>query len=555
VSGAPGISVIVPAYNAEAYLERSVGSVLGQTHQDLEVLVVDDGSTDGSVRILTSFDDPRLRIVSQQNRGVAAARNRGLQAARGRLISFLDADDAWMPDKLEREVDVLDRHPEVAGVLSAMLVCDDALRPLHPWFPPTEDHLRCLILLDSMVGISQAALLRKEVLDALGGFDEALSTSADWDLLVRLLLRREEVATHQQPTVLYRLRPDSMSTSATALSEDMDRALGKLFSSPGLPPDLRRLRRRAYGRLHRILAGSQFQDGLSTSFLRHSAKALSLSPREAAYFASLPMRRSRRASGRGQGLPAERLELDGGWSPSVAEHASRYRLAAPTVTGARVLDIACGTGHGAAHLLEAGARHVVAIDLDPLAIATASRFTAPGLTVVRASGESLPIPDRSIDVVTSFETIEHIQDMDQFLSELHRVMRHDARLILSTPNGLVTCPDGESPTNPYHLRELTPLQLRRLLEPQFEIEAHLGQRTSAAYGPCPYWQYDPSPGSARAGTKAMIWKALVRLPTPVGARLSELVLRRPLYPGEDDFEFSVDGLTDGHVQLVACRRS
>ena len=110
------ISVIIPLYNKARFVQRSLDSVLRQNFTDFELLVIDDGSTDGSAEIVARCPDPRLKLMRQPNSGPGAARNCGLRVARGGLVAFLDADDEWLPDFLARGIDFLDRHPEVAAV-------------------------------------------------------------------------------------------------------------------------------------------------------------------------------------------------------------------------------------------------------------------------------------------------------------------------------------------------------------------------------------------------------------------------------------------------------
>jgi hypothetical protein len=113
------VSVVIPLYNKARHIRRSVESVLGQTYQDFELLVVDDGSTDGSGDVVRGFQDPRIRLIVQDNAGVSAARNRGIQAATHEMIAFLDADDEWLPGFLETVTGLCARHPEAGMYATA----------------------------------------------------------------------------------------------------------------------------------------------------------------------------------------------------------------------------------------------------------------------------------------------------------------------------------------------------------------------------------------------------------------------------------------------------
>lgn len=108
----PLFSVVIPAYNAERFIGLTIKSILQQTVQDFEIVVVNDGSTDGTLQILESIQDGRLRIITQENGGECAARNRGLREAKGEYISFIDSDDAWLPNHLETALDFFNAHPE-----------------------------------------------------------------------------------------------------------------------------------------------------------------------------------------------------------------------------------------------------------------------------------------------------------------------------------------------------------------------------------------------------------------------------------------------------------
>src|SRR5271170_1724815 len=121
MSTGPVFSVVIPVFNGGEYLERAIASVLRQTLRDFEVIVVDDGSTDGAVDRAMLIKDSRLTILSQPNAGAPTALNRGVSAARGEYIAFLDADDLWAPDKLQRQAESLIAHPEVDVTFTGLI--------------------------------------------------------------------------------------------------------------------------------------------------------------------------------------------------------------------------------------------------------------------------------------------------------------------------------------------------------------------------------------------------------------------------------------------------
>ncbi len=216
------VSVVVPTFNAERHLSETLDSVLSQTHQAFEVIVVDDGSTDGTIQLLR-HRYPEVTLVEQANAGVGAARNRGLAMARGRYICFLDQDDVWFPEKLARQVECLEFRPEVAAV-----AC-----PYVFWHPPADGSGSCLpplppdpglrlvegfdgwtyheFLLDCWA-LTSATMLRTDAVRECGGFDVALPYAEDWDLWLRVA-RRHPFVLLSWPPVLYRQHVEQGSRS------------------------------------------------------------------------------------------------------------------------------------------------------------------------------------------------------------------------------------------------------------------------------------------------------------------------------------------------------
>lgn len=213
----PAVSVVLPTRDRAGLILRSVRSVLGQQGVDLELLVVDDGSTDGTPQLLAQVDDPRLRILRQPaSTGAGAARNRGIQAARAAWVAFQDDDDEWLPGKLAAQMDAAARSPDAVVVYADMELhaANGGIRP-YPAPPPPSD------LVDgrgdwSPLGIGLATcVIRRDALERVGGFDESLPRFIDLDLLVRLIPEGPFVHV-SQPFLRYHETPGISSNKRNA---------------------------------------------------------------------------------------------------------------------------------------------------------------------------------------------------------------------------------------------------------------------------------------------------------------------------------------------------
>jgi glycosyltransferase involved in cell wall biosynthesis len=185
----PKLSVIMPCFNAEAHLPRSIASVREQTFRDWRLVVVDDGSTDHSLELLrTSRDtDPRIAVVVQKNAGPGAARNRALREAVGEFVAFLDADDSWHPEFLQKMVSALDARPDAGLAYCGWQNLGVTGGRGEPFVPPEyEGPEKIERLLGGCRWPIHAALVRKHEVDKAGRFDEKLSSSMDFDLWLRL---------------------------------------------------------------------------------------------------------------------------------------------------------------------------------------------------------------------------------------------------------------------------------------------------------------------------------------------------------------------------------
>jgi len=217
----PLVSVILPAYNAQVYIAQAVASVLEQDYANLELLVVDDGSTDGTAEH-PALQDRRIRVLHQANAGPAAARNLGLTAAGGDLIAFMDADDLWLPGKLTAQVGYLQAHPDISivfGRFQRWLAEPDGsfstppanqARPTLPVLAQPSGWIYTDLLLDSVIHII-TAMVRKPVFDTVGLFDTRLPTGEDYDFWLRAS-RQFKIDQLAQTLACYRIHPTSLTT-------------------------------------------------------------------------------------------------------------------------------------------------------------------------------------------------------------------------------------------------------------------------------------------------------------------------------------------------------
>ena len=285
------VSAVIPAHNAEATIGEAIESALTQP-QCNEVIVVDDGSADRTPQVVSGFGD-RVRLVSQENKGVAAARNVGLAQAGGRYVGFLDADDVWCEGKIEAQLRALESHPAAGVCFTGAYRVDSRLKVLdeiHAHVP--EDMTAALLWKCAVAGSASSVIARRELCLQAGGFDESLSQCADWDFWLRLSRVTGFVAV-SRPLVLIRVHGSNMSRNVRGLERDSLAMLDHFFATPEARP-YRPSRRRVLGHNWSVLSGSYLAAGDVQAALRCLGRALSHDPRSAARGLSLPVRRLRR---------------------------------------------------------------------------------------------------------------------------------------------------------------------------------------------------------------------------------------------------------------------
>jgi glycosyltransferase involved in cell wall biosynthesis len=213
----PRVSVIIPVFNGERFLGEAITSVLDQDHRPIEIVVVDDGSSDASAEIATAFD--HVVLLRQRNGGPAAARNAGVDRSSGELITFLDADDLMTRERLTSQVRHLRAHPEVGCVLMNQEVVLEPGMSLPGWVTPFDEP-------DEVVaGLIITAMIRRETFLAVGGFDASYRLCEDVDLMFRIREAGVEMAFLPTVGVLRRIHPGNVSHQVEAMRDALTRVV------------------------------------------------------------------------------------------------------------------------------------------------------------------------------------------------------------------------------------------------------------------------------------------------------------------------------------------
>lgn len=239
---APCISVVIPTYNCARYLPEAIDSALGQSYQALEVVVVDDGSTDETTSVLQHYrrQGERVRSVHQPNQGVAAARNHGIELAQGEWIAFLDADDFFLPGKLEAQLAIAEAQPQLGMIHSGWYRVSaegEVLMAVEPWRQiaklDLESWLRWKPVLPS------AMLFRREWLVQAGGFDPRFPPAEDTELVLRLSRMGCQADWLPQITVGYRQHENSAMHKGLPQAKSLAAVIDHFFAQPDLPESIR----------------------------------------------------------------------------------------------------------------------------------------------------------------------------------------------------------------------------------------------------------------------------------------------------------------------------
>ncbi|MEZ5308597.1 MAG: glycosyltransferase [Pyrinomonadaceae bacterium] len=290
------VSVIIPSYNASHFVVAAVESVLAQTHSNIEVIVVDDGSTDSTSGVLEAYLD-RIRYFRKENGGVSLARNFGAEAATGEYLAFLDADDVWLPEKIELQLKAILESDNAKASHTAFFVTDEHLEPVGTTRSDLGGNLiEDLLFSGNVVGTPSSVVVEKELFLQSKGFDPELSYCADWDMWIKLALLTG-FAYVDEPLVKYRQHSENMSNNASLLESDSVKMFEKVFAGGMLPSEFSKRRSDVDGRNYMVLAGTYFQAGSYADFMRCAARSIKNQPSQIAYLLGFPLRLIRKSGG------------------------------------------------------------------------------------------------------------------------------------------------------------------------------------------------------------------------------------------------------------------
>lgn len=277
----PLVSVIIPNYNYATYVGEAIDSVLAQDYPRVEIIVVDDGSSDDSRFVIESYGGS-VKGIFQQNQGVSATRNTGIAASCGEFVAFLDADDVWMPTKLSRQMERFGESA-VGMVHAGVTEIDDSGTVIGENLAGREGRVSndILALLPVILGGGSGVVVRRRILEEIGGFDTRLSTSADWELYYRIATKCE-VAFIREPLVRYRVHGTNMHNNVEAMEHDLQIGFAKAFADKSAAAQA--IKAEAIGRFHTILAGSYFHQARYLKFLSHALATIWHTPSNVGHF-------------------------------------------------------------------------------------------------------------------------------------------------------------------------------------------------------------------------------------------------------------------------------
>ncbi len=286
----PAVSVVIPTYNYARFISQTIESVLAQTYPIAEIIVVDDGSTDNTKKVVAAFGE-KVCYIEQEKSGVCAARNNGAKQSSGDYIAFLDADDVWLSEKIEKQIAKFREDQQIGLVHCRMREFDtESGETVRLHLEGEEGWVGDELLLYNktvIIGPGGTIVVSREAFEAVGGFDTALKVGEDWDFCYRIA-RKFKVGFVREILVDYRYHGKNSSLNAEEMERSMKICFEKAFNAED--KNILQFRRKAYGNLHTQLASLYFRLGNYGQFRKHLLKGFWLAPGNFNRYIMFPLR-------------------------------------------------------------------------------------------------------------------------------------------------------------------------------------------------------------------------------------------------------------------------
>lgn len=276
----PIVSVIITTYNRSAFIAKAIDSVLAQTFQDFELIIIDDGSTDNTDKVVAKFQDPRITYKWVENGERSRARNLGISMSRGQYIAFLDSDDWYLPNKLAVQVTTLQQEPQLGMALGGWLIVDESGRKIQEVYPwkwilgqPTIEQW-----LFSTTATPITLLVKKECLESVGGFDVELNIAEDVELWIRLALNGCQSTWTNETVAVVLVHGNNSLRNWSVLHDGLLKTLNKLFANPRFEEKLGLSHAEVFARFHLTLAWQAYETGAAKHGQEELQQAIMLYP-------------------------------------------------------------------------------------------------------------------------------------------------------------------------------------------------------------------------------------------------------------------------------------
>lgn len=274
------VSVIIPTYNRASFISDAIDSVLSQTYQDYEIIVVDDGSTDDTKQVLSKYGN-QIHYIYQENQRQGAARNNGIRHSTGNYIAFLDSDDVWLPQKLEWDIACFENESQIGFVYSNVMYISSDGAPLHKrrMKSPTGDVLENIVLENFVV--ASTAIVKRECFDTVGLFNETreIAGSEDYEMWTRIASQYHFGYVDRSSTK-YRVHPMGMMSNPGGMERSMLSALEAILANGEFYPRIAHLKSHAYSNIYTYIAINYYASGDMRKAQEFLRKAISIYPHQ-----------------------------------------------------------------------------------------------------------------------------------------------------------------------------------------------------------------------------------------------------------------------------------